>query len=172
MADAAVCHEEVTDAEGMILGACEQPAIARRLDPEDGHAYPVCAEHAVGPLRVQQRRTKGWRKPEGAVAVGRGTRWGNPYRVVRAPAGGTWFVLDRAGRPLTEVEAQEDGRREAVDLYRAAVSDGRIDPGGDPWFTSDGGLLRGKDLMCWCPLDQPCHADVLLELANREDGRG
>jgi hypothetical protein len=27
--------------------------------------------------------------------------------------------------------------------------------------------LRGRDLACWCPLDQPCHADVLLELANR-----
>lgn len=26
--------------------------------------------------------------------------------------------------------------------------------------------LRGKDLACWCPLDQPCHADVLLEIAN------
>jgi protein gp37 len=30
--------------------------------------------------------------------------------------------------------------------------------------------LRGKDLACWCPLDQPCHADVLLELANRDGG--
>lgn len=27
--------------------------------------------------------------------------------------------------------------------------------------------LRGKDLACWCPLDQPCHAEVLLELANQ-----
>jgi hypothetical protein len=27
--------------------------------------------------------------------------------------------------------------------------------------------LRGKNLACWCPLDQPCHADVLLEVANR-----
>lgn len=26
--------------------------------------------------------------------------------------------------------------------------------------------LRGKDLACWCPLDGPCHADVLLEIAN------
>lgn len=26
--------------------------------------------------------------------------------------------------------------------------------------------LRGKDLACWCPLNQPCHADVLLEIAN------
>ncbi len=28
--------------------------------------------------------------------------------------------------------------------------------------------LRGKDLACWCPLDRPCHADVLLELANED----
>lgn len=26
--------------------------------------------------------------------------------------------------------------------------------------------LAGKDLACFCRLDQPCHADVLLELAN------
>lgn len=26
--------------------------------------------------------------------------------------------------------------------------------------------MAGKDLCCWCPLDQPCHADVLLEVAN------
>ena len=31
---------------------------------------------------------------------------------------------------------------------------------------SDVAELRGKDLACWCPLDEPCHADVLLELAN------
>ena len=28
--------------------------------------------------------------------------------------------------------------------------------------------LKGKDLACWCPLDQPCHADVLLQVANEE----
>jgi len=27
-------------------------------------------------------------------------------------------------------------------------------------------ILRGHDLACWCPLDQPCHADRLLEVAN------
>ena len=26
--------------------------------------------------------------------------------------------------------------------------------------------LRGRDLACWCPLDEPCHADVLLAVAN------
>lgn len=28
--------------------------------------------------------------------------------------------------------------------------------------------LRGKDLACWCPLDEACHGDVLLEIANSE----
>jgi hypothetical protein len=27
--------------------------------------------------------------------------------------------------------------------------------------------LAGKDLACWCPITEPCHADVLLEIANR-----
>ncbi|WP_245584702.1 DUF4326 domain-containing protein [Salipiger mucosus] len=30
-------------------------------------------------------------------------------------------------------------------------------------------VLRGRDLACWCPLDRPCHADILLELANKGD---
>jgi len=29
--------------------------------------------------------------------------------------------------------------------------------------------LRGKNLACWCPLDRPCHADILLELANQDE---
>jgi hypothetical protein len=32
-------------------------------------------------------------------------------------------------------------------------------------------MLRGRDLCCGCPLDQPCHADVLLELANAPQPR-
>jgi hypothetical protein len=31
--------------------------------------------------------------------------------------------------------------------------------------------LAGHDLMCWCPDWQPCHADVLLELANTDAAR-
>lgn len=27
-------------------------------------------------------------------------------------------------------------------------------------------FLGGKNLACWCHLDQPCHADVLLRIAN------
>lgn len=153
------------------------------------------------PQRIQLRRTKGWRKPEGAVVVARPSKWGNPF-----PVDGTWitwtaiaigFRADKVGR-----------RRAAVALYRAWITAGSLrlrefDPiAGDEY---DGGALefndgsvvsladhaagiaagaarvaeqpqvpprpnvaelRGKDLACWCPLDQPCHADVLLELAN------
>jgi hypothetical protein len=33
------------------------------------------------PRRIQLHRTKGWRKPPGAVIVARPTRRGNPYNV-------------------------------------------------------------------------------------------
>jgi hypothetical protein len=88
----------------------------------------------VPPRRIQLRRTKGWRKPEGAVVVARPSRWGNPYRV--GP--------DRTAE-------------EAVASYRDHVTD-RVDE-----IRAE---LAGRDLCCWCPLDRPCHADVLLELAN------
>ena len=91
------------------------------------------------PCRVQRSRAKGWRKPPGAVYVGRGSKWGNPY--------GT------DARCLVTVETAA----EAVRLYRADIK---------PLIPIIRAELRGKTLMCWCPLDQPCHADVLLELAN------
>lgn len=92
------------------------------------------------PQRIQQRRTKGWRKPDGVVAVGRGTRWGNPYSLEKF--GRAWAVVGYRA-------ALVEGR-----LVRATVDDVRRE-------------LSGRDLMCWCPLDQRCHADVLLEIANR-----
>lgn len=121
------------------------------------------------PTRIQRRRTKGWRKPEGAVYVGRPTRFGNPARIVRADHGllvqwgdtggsvGVWPTMTEARRYATEVyrawieqPEQADTRR----LFRA--------------------LLHGRDLTCWCPLPadgQPdhCHAAVLLELANQTE---
>jgi hypothetical protein len=102
------------------------------------------------PKRIQLRRTKGWRKPEGAVVVSRPSRWGNPYRVEDL----------RIDYP----EADE------YELRRMATSDFRGMLRGD-WGADEHDYplideLRGHDLACWCPLDQPCHADVLLELAN------
>ena len=72
--------------------------------------------------------------PPEAVYVGRGSRWGNPYRI------GTCLIPNAQA---------------AVEAFAANLP-----------LNLDCSELRGKDLACWCPLDQPCHADVLLELAN------
>jgi len=112
------------------------------------------------PRRIQLRRTKGWCKPEGAVVVARPTKWGNPFDF----------------RAAAEV-GYGDGRGAAVDAFAGWLR-------GEDWGIPQGqtresmsakrvvirrGLpeLRGRDLCCWCPLDRPCHADVLIRLANK-----
>lgn len=122
------------------------------------------------PERIQLRRTKGWRKPPNTVVVARPTMWGNPYRVggLRPP----WANQYSTGN----IETVE----EAVAHFRAycGFCFVPVDPKSGPHRgIYVAGLhtlrahamkhLRGKNLACWCPLDQPCHADVLLELANR-----
>jgi hypothetical protein len=107
------------------------------------------------PERIQRSRAKGWRLPDGAVYVGRPTIFGNPFQLVganlvRDPYGNEWSC------------APGEARGVAVRLFRAYVWD-HIHP-------DDVDGLRGRDLVCWCPLDQPCHADVLLELANPAEG--
>jgi len=110
----------------------------------------------MSPKRIQLRRTKGWRKPEGAVVVSRPSRWGNPWAV---------------GESVTS-------RHDAVLAFRT-----HLDARRRPWpgwsdligYPDDEEIrseLAGKDLACWCPLGQPCHADVLLELANANQPEG
>ena len=120
-------------------------------------------QHA--PRNVQRKRTKGWRMPEGAVYVGRPTKWGNPYVLDAAL---DWDGL-HVGHALPETVYC---REHAVDLYRDWVHGHLVPRTGFGPFPRHRlafarlAELRGKDLACWCPLDQPCHADVLLELAN------
>lgn len=93
----------------------------------------------VMPERIQLSRKKGWRKPENTAVVARPSRWGNPFTV------------------------EEFGRHEAVRRYEQMI---RWKLGDDPHLLEN---LRGKNLACWCPFDDgPCHADVLLEIANRD----
>lgn len=135
------------------------------------------------PERIQRKRIKGWRKPEGAVYVGRPTRWGNPFRAYKCSCCGYWdvrddndatYLVNHAMTRLPEVRAnpntwttRDEAIRKAVALY---YDDATYWLGG--WQVTRPDLaaalptLRGRDLACWCPLDQPCHADVLLELAN------
>lgn len=111
--------------------------------------------------RIQRRRTKGWRKPEGAVYVGRGTKWGNPWRVVKL-IDGPWCIVEPDGHRIN-FPSREDAVRTAVSWFSEAIPNGWE---GVPDYHEIRSELDGKDLMCFCPLDQPCHADVLLELAN------
>lgn len=98
------------------------------------------------PQRIQRRRTKGWRMPEGAVYVGRLGRglsgWGNPFIV-----------------------SEHQTREQAVDGFRAALLDGRLQFS----VARVRRDLAGRDLACWCRLSQPCHGDVLLAIANDLD---
>ncbi len=113
------------------------------------------------PQRIQLSRAKGWRMPPNTVKVDRTTRWGNPYMI---------------GRP--------------VDLAMVKRWGWRFSPAGLEFVTSCAEIavrkfahclfwdeaihqhvrdkLGGKNLACWCAPSEPCHADVLLELANSD----
>lgn len=104
--------------------------------------------------------------PEGAVYVGRPTQWGNPFAVQAS-------FTDAVSSGAMSDEAR---RRLAVADYRKWLCGGPSGSGEpigrNPPRLRELGALRGKDLACWCPLDQPCHADVLLELANARPADG
>lgn len=120
------------------------------------------------PVRIQRQRKKGWKMPPNTVYVGRGSKWGNPFKP----------------RELTP-----RSRRKAASLYRSWIN-GRLTGArmlktfkatspcdlvawmahmvmARTFLIKDLHELKGKNLACWCPADQPCHADVLLELANK-----
>lgn len=109
------------------------------------------------PERIQRQRVRGWRMPENAISVARPSKWGNPFII---------------GRTIGC-----DDREDAVALHRGWLEYGHTAPYPHPGesarladlrerLLADARELIGKDLACWCPLDQPCHADALLDLAN------
>lgn len=104
--------------------------------------------------------------PEGAIYVGRPTVWGNPYRVIRQGKT-TWEVYAFEGSsPMASFQSRTgiEARAFAVERLLCLIDNYR-DPWGADRIRKE---LAGSDLACWCPLDQPCHADVLLEIANRQ----
>jgi hypothetical protein len=101
--------------------------------------------------------------PEGAVKVDRTTRWGNPYVVHTHELCGDDLEHCTLHEDLHPVDTHED----AVRCFR---SDRLFPVSPQPSYPDDDEIrfhLAGRDLACWCPLDAPCHADVLLDLANR-----
>ena len=90
------------------------------------------------PHRVQFRRTKGWQKPANTVVVCRPSKFGNPYPV------------------------EKYGREKAIAMYEEWIQG----PEGEPLLQEARQTLLGKNLGCYCSLDERCHADVLLHLVN------
>lgn len=120
------------------------------------------------PNRIQRRRTRGWRKPEGAVIVSRPSRYGNPFTIqdaidaefedprrVAVVNFAEWLRVGTAGGWY-----QHTYRVGRQTLDRRIILDGLAD-------------LRGRDLACTCPLPEPgqpdvCHGAALLALANSD----
>jgi len=102
------------------------------------------------PKRIQRKRTKGWRIPKKTIYVGRPTVWGNPFEV---GCNASHFSIEMPVC-LETIEDVLRCYRDYVELWL------KVSPN---WLAK----LKGKDLACWCSLDKPCHADILLELSNR-----
>lgn len=121
--------------------------------------------------RVQLRRTKGWRKPEGTIVVARPTRWGNPFSGHRFGFDVELAVslYDNLVRgfwdPFIFKHLSDEDYAQIAEARRAWLQ--RLTHGGRAHPTDLArAVLSGRNLACWCPLGQPCHADVLLRLAN------
>jgi len=95
--------------------------------------------------------------PENTVSVCRPGRWGNNFKIGDATS---WIPVDNSGvwskqphPPLT--------REQTIQCFRYCTE---WTLSYDPDYLEP---LRGKNLACFCPPNVDCHADVLLELANR-----
>jgi hypothetical protein len=112
--------------------------------------------------RLQRKREKGWRIPEGAVYVGRGSKWGNPFKV-----NGTvdQAYLSPLGMEFIGSQWAQRGaawKSVAVSLYKRALKEGYLRVN----IADVKHELAGRNLMCWCAPDSYCHADILMEIAN------
>jgi hypothetical protein len=117
------------------------------------------------PIRIQLSRKKGWRMPPNTVKVCRPSKWGNPFAVDEF---GTLWAVHYYRAMLTDEScktiAQSEKASTALAKYRERIGE---HPGLQHITAADvRNQLRGRNLACFCSLDRPCHADVLLEIAN------
>ena len=109
------------------------------------------------PERVHLKRERGWRLPPDAVKVDRSTIFGNPFNVERygreqsIALHRSWITGEMTDKHIMNSYPELIGKH-LVSRRKALVS---LVP-----------TLAGKSLACWCPLDCPCHAETLLEIAN------
>lgn len=119
------------------------------------------------PIRIQRRRIKGWKMPENTISVTRPGRFGNPFKVgyyVKLGQGGFGYAYlicwEEKYAKKDYVKVRDNAH--AVELFREYLR--RY-----PLHQNKIDFLRGKNLACFCPIGEPCHADILLELTNEKD---
>ena len=124
------------------------------------------------PVRLQLSRKSGFdlqawsREVNGlpAIKADRSTKLGNPFRVTKATATScgkvedAWVVGSWSGPAMWIRPNKAEALDISVRAYRAWIT--------KPENSAVIATARGKNLACWCALDAPCHAAVLLELAN------
>lgn len=103
------------------------------------------------PKRIKRKRTSGWKMPKGCVCCTRPGKYGNPFQIgLPGPLGR--MAMDKKG---------------AVGFFEAMLDDPQLRAAAG--YPSDEEIRRdlgGKDLACWCALDDLCHVDILLKRAN------
>jgi len=116
------------------------------------------------PQRIQRKRTKGWRMPENTICISRPAKFSNPFDVE------TYGQKDAMRLFAVSISLAMVAR---LDAYKDSCLLPEVKPHVKHFkrMACDLHELRGKNLACYCPLDQPCHADVLLRLANTQEAR-
>lgn len=131
--------------------------------------------------RIQRKRVKGWKMPPNTVYVGRGSKLGNPFRVVQY-SDGKWAVKcdddENQVAILTAIcraayDTKQDAQYHSVECFKWWFDP--FEPGGSfvALAISEENInlakkhLVNKNLACWCAPGEPCHADFLIEIANK-----
>jgi hypothetical protein len=114
------------------------------------------------PKRIQRKRTKGWKMPPNTLCVTRPLPLGNPFRV------GGWFAIGAMGMRYVEaMEGFQDQRFTLIDSRERSLEMFREYRRRFPLTAAEKEQIRNAEFIaCWCPLDQTCHADILLEMVK------
>ncbi len=136
---------------------------------KDLQTYPqgtakLAFDRVLAPVRFQRSRAIGYKTPENTIYVGRPTKFGNPFKLT--PDG--WILYYKTWKIVGDPWCYWSvcggfSVEDIVNLYEQWIT-GKL----PNWLPTipDISVLKGKNLSCFCSLNKPCHADVLLRLSN------
>jgi hypothetical protein len=117
------------------------------------------------PIRVQRKQAKGYKMPINTKSVTRPHKFGNPYKI---GMNNVWDIKDReTGKSLKDILIAKNGENKyhtVEDTLLAFCEKIKASAAMQRVIKRE---LFGKNLACFCPISSPCHADILLEVANK-----